>query len=151
MLVFRGVLILLMMRQVIMQVFDGFIAAIASEFKLKFHKTEDGVYTTKIEFENDRSQEVLITLGWDEAEDRLIHYYAIVAKLKADYGELYKYALKTNSTLDYGALGLLNDTLILRNSILLEDCDPKRFIKSLIYIAAKADELEELLVQENLY
>lgn len=134
-----------------MQVFDGFIAAVASEFKLKFNKTEEGVYTTTLEFENDRSQEILVTLAHDEAEDRIIKYYSVVAKLKSDFGELYKYALQTNVSLDYGALALLNDTLILMNSILLEDCEPIRFIKSLTYIAAKADELEEMLVKKNLY
>ncbi|MBN1498775.1 MAG: hypothetical protein JW982_01345 [Spirochaetes bacterium] len=134
-----------------MHVFDGFIAAVASEFRLKFNKTEEGAYTTKLEFENNRSQEVLITLTKDEAEDRIIRYYSIVAKLKADFGELYKFALQTNTTLDYGALALLNDTLILVNSIPLESCEPVQFIKSLTYIAAKADELEEMLVKKNLY
>jgi hypothetical protein len=134
-----------------MQIFDGFIAAVASEFKLKFHKGEEGVYTTKIEFENDRSQEVLVTLAYDESGDRLIHYYSIIAQLKADFGELYKFSLQTNSSLDYGAIALIDNTLILRNSIMLEDCTPMRFIKSLTYIAAKADELEELLVEKNIY
>jgi hypothetical protein len=134
-----------------MEVFDGFIAAIASEFKIKFHKDSDGVYTTNIEFENDRKQEVLITLAKDEAGDRIINYYSAIAKLKSDFYELYKYSLQLNTSLNYGALGLLNDTLILRDTILLQDCDPRRFIKSLIYIAAKADELEEMLVKKQVH
>ncbi len=134
-----------------MHVFDGFIAAIASELKLKFNKTEEGAYTTKIEFDNERSQEVLITLAKDESEDRVIKYYSIVAQLKSDFGELYKFALQTNASLDYGALALMNDTLIIVNSIPLEDCEPVQFIKSLTYIAAKADELEEMLINKNLY
>lgn len=134
-----------------MEVFDGFIAAIAEELKIKFHKKSDGVYTTTIEFDNNRTQEVLVALSKDETGDRMIHYYSIIAQLKADYGELFKYGLQTNATLDYGALALLDDTLILRNSILLEDCEPKRFIKSLVYIAAKADELEELMINKNYY
>lgn len=134
-----------------MEVFDGFIAAIASEFKIKFNKDADGVYTTNIEFENDRTQEVLVTLSKDESGDSLICYHSIVAKMKSDVCELYKYSLKLNSTFNYGALALLNSTLVLRNSILLQDCNPERFLKSLTYIAAKADELEELLIQENIY
>lgn len=133
-----------------MQIFDGFVAAIASEFNLKFHKTEEGSYTTVIEFENNRSQEVLVMLSWDETEDRMIHYYSVVANLKNEEPDLYRFALEVNATLDYGSLALLDNTLILRNSILLEDCEPKRFLKSLVYIAAKSDELVEKLVETKL-
>lgn len=134
-----------------MEVFDGFIAAIASEFKIKFHKDASGVYTTHIDFEDGRSQDVLITLNRDEAGDRVINMYSIVAKLKDDFFELYKYSLQLNTTINYGALALLNDTLILKTSLLLKDCEPVRFVKSLTYIAAKADELEELFVKKNIY
>ncbi len=134
-----------------MEVFDGFISAIASEFKIRFHKDMAGSYTTKIEFDNDRSQDVLITLAKDESGDRMINYYSIIGKLKKDLCELYKYSLQLNATLDYGTLALMDDTLILRNSILLKDCDPVRFMKSLSYIAAKADELEETLIVEKTY
>lgn len=132
-----------------MEVFDGFISAVASEFKLQFHKDSSGGYTTRLEFENDRSQELLITLAKDESGDRIIHYWAVIGKLKKDSPELYKYSLMQNSSFDYGAIALLNDTLTFRNSILLQDCDPQRFMKSLIYVAAKADELEELLVHTD--
>ena len=128
-----------------MQVFDGFIAAIASELKLKFHKTEEGHYSTKIDFDNNRSQEVLISLAKDESGDRVIHYYSAIAGLKEDSAELYKFALKMNATLEYGAIALAGKSLILRSSMLLRNCEPERFIKSLFYIAAKADELEEEL------
>jgi len=134
-----------------MEMFDGFISAIASEFKIKFHKDAEGGYITLLEFENDRSQEVLITLNRDESGDRIINYYSIIGKLKRDVCELYKYSLQLNTTFDYGSIALLNDTLVMRNSILLADCDPIRFMKSLTYIAAKADELEELLNKENVY
>ena len=132
-----------------MQVFDGFIAAIASEFKIKFHKSHEGVYNTVIEFEGNRSQEVMVSLTRDESGDRLINYYAVIAKVKADYGELFKYALKLNSTIDYGGIGLMDDMLILRNTLLLEDCQPHQFVKSLTYIAAKADEIEEILTKKD--
>ena len=107
-----------------MELFDGFIAAIASEFKMKFNKTSEGAYTTTIEFENNRSQEILITLNKDESGDRIINYYSVIGTIKNESFELYKFSLKLNSTFDYGALALLNDTLILRNSLLLKDCDP---------------------------
>ncbi len=134
-----------------MEIFDGFISAVASEFKIRFHKDDDGNYTTNIEFEGGRSQEILITLTRDESGDRIINYYSVIGKLKKDLCELYKYSLQQNTTFDYGAISLLNDTLILRNTVLLQDCDPHRFMKSLTYIAAKADELEELFIKDNLY
>ncbi|HEY1406067.1 MAG TPA: hypothetical protein VF857_05610 [Spirochaetota bacterium] len=132
-----------------MEIFDGFIAAIASEFKIKFHKSKEGVYNTNIEFDNNRSQNVMVTLTFDESGDRLINYYSIIAKVKSDYAELFKYALKMNAAIDYGAIALLEETLILRNTLLLEDCDPHQFVKSLTYIAAKADEMEELLTSRD--
>lgn len=134
-----------------MEVFDGFISAIASEFKIRFHKDAEGSYTTNIEFDNNRSQEVLITLAKDESGDRIINYFSIIGKIKKDLCELYKYCLQVNVTLDYGAVGLMDDTLILRNSIMLKECDPISFMKSLTYLAAKADEMEELLIKDNIY
>ena len=133
-----------------MEIFDGFISAIAGEFKIRFNKDESGCYTTNIEFENDRSQEMLITLSEDESGDRTINYYSIIGKLKRDLCELYKFSLQQNAALDYGAISLLNDTLILRGSTLLKGCDPHQFVKSLVYIAAKADELEELFIKDNI-
>jgi hypothetical protein len=131
-----------------MEVFDGFIAAIASEFKIQFQKDRDGdAYTTNIEFENGRTQKILITLSKDESGDRIIHYYSVIGKLKHDSMELYKYSLELNSSLDYGAITLMDGTLLLRESILLHHCEPQRFMKSLIYIAAKADELEEIFTK----
>ena len=132
-----------------MHIFDGFIAAIASEFKIKFHKTGDGIYTTRIEFEGGRAQEVMVTLTHDESGDRLINYYAVIAKIKKDFSELYKLALQLNVSIDYGALGLMDDTLVLKNTLLLEECEPLHFMKSLTYIAAKADEIEEMLTSKD--
>ena len=133
-----------------MEVFDGFISAVATEFKIQFHKDSEKSYTTTIEFENNRSQEILITLSYDESGDRIINYYSVVVNLKKDSAELYKYSLQINSTLDYGSLALIENSLVLRNSILLQDCDAIRFMKSLTYIAAKADELEETLISEDI-
>lgn len=132
-----------------MEIFDGFISAIASELKIPFHKDEEGQYAATIEFDNGRSQEILVTLRRDESGDRVINYHSKILELKSDMPELYKYCLVLNNTFDYGALALNDKTLLMYNSILLEDCDPVRFIKSLIYIAAKADEIEEMLQKED--
>jgi hypothetical protein len=132
-----------------MEIFDGFIAAVASEFKIKFQKTKNGIYDTKIEFDNGRSQHVMVALSFDESGDRLINYYSVIEKIPADTVELFQFSLKMNATIDYGAIALMDDTLILRNTLLLEDCDPHQFVKSLIYIAAKADELEEQLTSKD--
>lgn len=134
-----------------MEIFDGFISAIASELKIPFHKDEEGHYTTTIEFDNGRSQDMLVTLRKDEAGDRVINYHSEIMEVKTDMPDLYKYCLVLNNTFDYGALALRGNTLVMYNSILLEDCDPVRFIKSLIYIAAKADELEEMLLKDDLH
>ena len=77
-----------------MELFDGFIAAIASEFKMKFNKTSEGAYTTTIEFENNRSQEILITLNKDESGDRIINYYSVIGTIKNESFELYNFSLK---------------------------------------------------------
>lgn len=134
-----------------MEIFDGFISAVAKDFRIKFHKDGKGHYSTTIEFDNNRSQEVLITLRKDESGDGLISYYSVICKLKKDLCELFKYALQINSTLDYGSISLMDGKLVLINSLLLQDCDPRRFMKSLTYIAAKADELEESLLSMDLY
>ena len=132
-----------------MQAFDGFISAVAGEFNIRFHKDESGNYSTKIEFEGNRSKEILITLTNDESGDRIINYYSIIGILQKDLAELYKFCLEQNALLDYGAFALLNNMLVLRNTSLLKDCDPHRFVKVLLYIAAKADELEELFVKSS--
>jgi len=132
-----------------MQAFDGFISAVASEFNIRFHKDENGNYTTKIKFEGDRSKDILISLTNDESGDRIINYYSIIGILRRDLAELYKFCLEQNASLDYGAFALLNDMLVLRNTSLLKDCDPHRFVKVLLYIAAKADEIEELFMKNR--
>lgn len=132
-----------------MEIFDGFISAIASELKIPFHKDDEGQYTAIIEFDNDRSQEIMVTLRRDESGDRVINYHSEILDIKTDMPDLYKYCLILNNTFDYGALALRDKTLVMYNSILLDELDPVRFIKSLIYIAAKADELEEMLIKED--
>lgn len=133
-----------------MEIFDGFISAIASEFKIPFHKNKNGDYQATIEFDNGRSQKVLISLKKDESGDRVIHYYSNIASLKENTWDLYKNSLQQNLTFDYGALALDKNSLVMHNTVLLENCEPRRFIKSLIYIAAKADEIEEMLSKEDI-
>ncbi len=131
--------------------FDGFIAAIASDFKINIHKESDHVYLAKIPFEGGRNQDVLITLNHDEAGDNTINYYSVIARLKKDSCELFKTALSLNATLHYGALALMDNALIIHNSVLLRDYEPHRFMKSLTYVAAKADEFEEILLHKDLH
>lgn len=133
-----------------MEIFDGFISAIASELKIPFHKDKNGNYNATLEFDNGRSQDILVSLKKDESGDRVIHYHSVIASLKQDTWELYKYSLQQNYLFDYGALALNDNMLVMHNSILLENCEPRRFMKSLIYVAAKADEIEEMLVKEDL-
>lgn len=133
-----------------MEIFDGFISAVASELKIPFHKGKGGHYTTTLEFDNGRSQDMEISLRNDESGDRVINFHSVVAKLDKDNWELYKNCLRMNMEFDYGSLALRGNELVMYNSILLSGCEPIRFIKSLIYVGAKADELEEMFVKEDL-
>jgi len=132
-----------------MEIFDGFISAVAAEFKIPFHKAKGGNYTATLEFDNGRSQDIEISLRSDESGDRVINYHSVVARIEKDNWELYKNCLKMNTEFDYGSLALRGNELIMYNSILLGGCEPIRFIKSLIYVAAKADELEEQIMKED--
>ena len=132
-----------------MELFDGYIAAIASEFNMKFDKESDGIYNTRIEFENDRHQDVLIKLLDDESGDKMIHFYSNIMNLKDDSLMLFKHSLQINSELDYGAIVMKDDKLMLKNAILMHQCEPQRFMKNLVYVAAKADELEEQFTNKD--
>jgi len=135
-----------------MEIFDGFISAIASEFKIPFRKDTHGNYTATLEFENGRSQDILVYLKKDESGDRVIHYHSVViSPFKQNSKNLYKTVLEQNLTLDYGALALDKDALVMHNTVLLEDCDPRRFMKSLVYVAAKADEFEEQFIEDDIH
>ncbi len=134
-----------------MELFDGFIAAIASEFNIKFQKDPEEKYTTTIEFQNERKQDVSVSISIDESGDRIIHFISNIKKLKKDSPVLFKQSLEINSYLDYGAIVLEDNILMLKNSILLHHCEPQRFMKNLLYIAAKADELEEKFTNKNAY
>ena len=76
-----------------MEIFDGFISAIASEFKIPFHKNKNGNYKATLEFDNGRTQDVLVSLKKDESGDRVIHYNSVIATLKQETWDLYKSAL----------------------------------------------------------
>ncbi len=132
-----------------MEIFDGFISAIASEFKIPFHKDKNGDYMATLEFDNGRSQNVHVSLKKDESGDRVIQYLSSIASLKQDTWDLYKNSLQQNLTFDYGALALDKNTLVMHYTVLLENCEPRTFMKSLIYVAAKADEIEEMLSKED--
>lgn len=134
-----------------MILFDGYIAAIASEFNIKFNKESEGHYSTRIEFENNRHQDVSVYLVKDESGDRMIHFHSMIMRVEKDTIKLFKKSLQLNAVLDYGAIVLKDHTLMLQNSILLHHCEPQRFMKNLIYIAAKADELEEEFTHKDKY
>jgi hypothetical protein len=132
-----------------MEIFDGFISAVASELKIPFHKSKSGYYTATIEFDNGRSQDMEISLRNDESGDRVINFLSVVVSLERENMEFYRNCLRMNMEFDYGTLALRGNELVMYNSILLTGCEPRRFIKSLVYVAAKADELEEMFVKED--
>ncbi len=133
-----------------MEIFDGFISGVASELKIPFHKGSEGKYTATIEFENGRSHNIVVSLRKDESGDRVINYSSIIGHVTEETEvDIFKTCLRLNKKFDYGALALEGDTLEMYNSIMLEDIEPKRFIKSLFYIAAKADEIEEIILNRD--
>lgn len=133
-----------------MEIFDGFISGVASELKIPFHKDGDGSYTASIDFENGRSQDIMIILRKDEAGDKVINYYSKIGNVSESTEEdIFKTCLQLNRKFDYGALALEDETLVMYNSIMLSDIEPRRFIKSLFYISAKADEIEEIIMKAD--
>ena len=132
-----------------LELFDGFIAAVSTETHIPFHKEADGKYSAKIEFEGGRHQKVFVTLDQDDQGDPTINYHSVICKIKENDVELFKDALKMNTSLTYGAIALLNDSLIVHQTYFLRSMEPQRFLKSLSYVAAKADELEESLTAQD--
>lgn len=133
-----------------LEIFDGFINAVASEFHIPFKKESDGEYSALVEFEGGRHQKVLISFDKDDQGDPMINYYSVICKLEDTAPDLLREALLLNTTLTYGAIALMeDDSLIMHHASFLKDLDPQRFIKSFLYIAAKSDELEEQLTGED--
>lgn len=129
-----------------LEIFDGFIGAVSTEFHIPFKKESDGEYSTNINFDGDRHQRVLITVDKDDAGDPVINYYSVICKMENQSLELFRELLLMNTTLTYGAIALMDDnSLIVHHATYLKDMDPERFLKALTYVAAKADELEEQL------
>lgn len=132
-----------------LNLFDGFIAAVRSETHIDFEKTEEGTYIARVEFEGGRKQKVLVSLGKDDAGDSTIEYFSKVCHVPEGNPEFFKNALKTNVSLTYCGLALMNDELILQGTTVLQDLDPQVFIKYLSYVAAMADQLEEELTHAD--
>ena len=128
-----------------LEVFDGFIAAVSTETKIPLKKEGEGRYSAVVDFEGGRHQNVLITLDEDNTGDPIISFFSIIQKGVKENLRLYKDALTMNASLTYGAIALTDDALIVQRTYWLQNMDPQRFIKSLIFVAAKADELEEIL------
>ncbi len=129
--------------------FDAFIAAVSAETKIKFQPEAAGKYQTTLEFEGGRKQTVHIYLGKDDAGDPIIEYFSRICPIEKDNGDLFFAALVTNTRLTYGAIAINGKNLILKQTNLLNNLDPERFLKSLSYVAAKADELEEELTSND--
>lgn len=130
-------------------VFDGFIAAVSTETRIPFEKEEEGRYRATVSFANGRKQNVLVLLDKDDMGDPTINYYSIICDLETDDVDLFKTALQLNVSLTYGSVALLDGSLIVHHTYFLNNLDPQRFIKSLLYVAAKADELEEVLIEQD--
>lgn len=126
-----------------------FISAIEAETHVEFKKESEDTYIARIEFEGGRFQKVMVSFSKDESGDPTVEYYSRVTEITEENTELYKTALKINLQLIYGALAVLDNHLIIVQTLFLKDLDPQRFIKSLFYVAARADELEEELTQAD--
>ncbi len=127
-----------------LEIFDGFIAAINTETKIPFHKEADGKYSANITFEGGRKQKVIVSLGKDESGDSVLNYCSNIKKLEEKDSALFKEVLTLNASLTYGAIAIMKDTFVIHQTYFVKDLDPQRFMKSLLYVAAKADELEDI-------
>ena len=134
-----------------LEAFDGFIAALNTETKIPFFKESAGRYTAEISFEEDRKQKVLVFLGTDDSGDSTINYYSKICKMPDPNIDTCRAALELNVTLTYGAVALMEGSLVIHQTYFLKDMDPQRFMKSLLYVAAKADELEELFTKKDVF
>jgi len=132
-----------------LELFDGFIGAIAAETSFNIKKEGAGHYSAVIVFDNGRKQNVKMVLGEDDSGDPVLSYYSRICKVDSEELKLYRDALKMNLALSYGAIGIQDDELVFHNSYYVKSMDPERFIKSLSYVAAKADELEEVLIAND--
>ncbi len=133
-----------------LEVFDGFIAALNTETNIPFIKESDGKYSATVNFEEKRKQLVRIELCKDESDDLMITLSSSVCLLKEkENPDVYRYALELNNALTYAALTLKNGYLTVYRAYFLRSLDPQRFIKSLLYVAAKADELEEAFTNSD--
>ena len=130
-----------------LKAFDGFIAAINTETKIPFRKESDGNYVAHVNFEGAQEQDVLIFLDTDESGDNMVNYYSKVCNVEHDAMDLFKKALEMNVSLAYGAVALMENSFVIHQSYFLQDLDPQRFIKSLLYVAAKASELGEIFAK----
>lgn len=132
-----------------LKTFDGFIAAVSTETKIPFHGDEEGKYTAELQFDNGRGQKVFVVLDTDEAGDGIVRYYSVICQLSEEQQtlELFRDLLKLSVSFDYGAIGLTGNTLIISQTVMLKTLEVSNFMKSLIYVAAKADELEETFVK----
>ena len=130
--------------------FDEFISAVSVETHVNFEKIKDGHYQANVEFEGGRHQRCTVRLAKDDVDDPTVEYYSVICEVPQENTQLYKAALILNLSLTYGALSLMGNHLILKQTTWLQNNDPLRFIKSLTYVAAMADELEEKLTGDDL-
>ncbi len=131
------------------KIFDAFVAAVNTETKIPFHKESDGNYIATIEFKNDQKQKVLIFLDRDEAGDSTVNYYSKICDIDKSENQheslsIFRDALELNISLTYGAIAFVRNSLVIHQTYFLQNLDPQRFMKSLLYVAAKANELEEV-------
>ncbi len=133
-----------MKKVALLEIFDGFIAAIQVEMNIHFIKETENRYFADIPFEGERLQKVLVFLDEDSTGDSTVNYYSVICKINTDEVTTLLNALELNLSLDYGSIALMEEMLVIHQTYFVKDLDPERFIKSLFYVAAKANELQDL-------
>lgn len=131
--------------------FSIFIDAINEETDLKIIKEEENVYSTDIDFEDTtRKQRVLIKYLKDQMKNEIVTFYSIICPLPQNLeAEFLKQSLMLNASFSCGSISIQDEHLIMFYSYFFQGLEPEQFIKTLLYIAAKADELEEVLVKQD--
>ncbi len=87
----------------------------------------------------------LVTLEFFEFEGSdLVRLYSTIGRARALAAERLALALQVNARLAHGALAVRDEDLVVTDTLLLEDADPREISAALRYLAETADYYEKI-------
>ena len=118
------------------------LSVFESVCKAKNWKFSDS--STNVPLPNDRHQ-ILYFEKHQEAGETMMRVYSIIGGSDILDEQRMLTALNINYRLQYGALAVREDKLILTENFLLRDADEDEVAQTLVYIANQADQYEKLI------